>query len=136
MPLATTFVGIKSEKQSQQMDDMNELCYDKAVDFVRKGHQVMVFVHARNATVKTAMALLETARNCGDAPIFEPDTEVALKAAQTAVGKSRNKQLAELFNAGFGIHHAGMLRSDRNLVEKLFSQGLIKVLCCTATLAW
>ena len=35
-----------------------------------------------------------------------------------------------------GIHHAGMLRSDRNLVEKYFSQGLIKVLCCTATLAW
>ena len=29
-----------------------------------------------------------------------------------------------------------MLRSDRNLVEKYFSQGLIKVLVCTATLAW
>jgi len=29
-----------------------------------------------------------------------------------------------------------MLRSDRSLVEKLFSQGLIRVLCCTATLAW
>ena len=56
--------------------------------------------------------------------------------AKTAVGKSRNKQLVELFGAGFGIHHAGMLRSDRNLVEKLFSQGLVKVLVCTATLAW
>ena len=29
-----------------------------------------------------------------------------------------------------------MLRSDRNLVEKYFSQGLIKLLICTATLAW
>jgi activating signal cointegrator complex subunit 3 len=29
-----------------------------------------------------------------------------------------------------------MLRSDRNLVEKFFSQGVLKVLCCTATLAW
>lgn len=27
-------------------------------------------------------------------------------------------------------------RSDRNLTERLFSDGLIKVLCCTATLAW
>ena len=35
-----------------------------------------------------------------------------------------------------GIHHAGMLRSDRNLVERLFGEGLLKVLCCTATLAW
>lgn len=41
-----------------------------------------------------------------------------------------------MFEYGVGIHHAGMLRSDRNLVEKLFGEGVIKVLCCTATLAW
>ena len=29
-----------------------------------------------------------------------------------------------------------MLRKDRNLVEKLFLEGHIKVLCSTATLAW
>ena len=29
-----------------------------------------------------------------------------------------------------------MLRQDRTLVERLFSEGLIKVLVCTATLAW
>lgn len=34
------------------------------------------------------------------------------------------------------MHHAGMLRPDRNLTERLFSEGAIKVLCCTATLAW
>ena len=46
------------------------------------------------------------------------------------------RELDELFKSGIGIHHAGMLRSDRNLVEQLFSDGLLKVLCCTATLAW
>ena len=49
---------------------------------------------------------------------------------------SRNKQLRELFSDGFSIHHAGMLRRDRNLVQNLFSNGVIKVLVCTATLAW
>ena len=29
-----------------------------------------------------------------------------------------------------------MLRQDRNLVEKFFGAGLMKVLVCTATLAW
>jgi len=43
------------------------------------------------------------------------------------VSKSRNRELVELFQSGFGIHHAGMLRSDRNLTERLFSEGLIKV---------
>ena len=41
--------------------------------------------------------------------------------------KSRNKELKELFTEGFGIHHAGMLRSDRSMSERLFSEGLIKV---------
>ena len=41
-----------------------------------------------------------------------------------------------MFPDGFGIHHAGMLRQDRSLVEQLFSEGFIKVLVCTATLAW
>ena len=52
------------------------------------------------------------------------------------VQRSRNGQVKDLFEKGFGIHHAGMLRSDRNLTEHLFSEGHIKVLCCTATLAW
>lgn len=29
-----------------------------------------------------------------------------------------------------------MLRSDRNLTERMFENGAIKVLCCTSTLAW
>ena len=52
------------------------------------------------------------------------------------VMRSRNKQLRELFPDGFGFHHAGMLRQDRTMVEDLFSKGLLKVLVCTATLAW
>ena len=52
------------------------------------------------------------------------------------VMKSRNKQLRELFPDGFSIHHAGMLRQDRTMVGQLFSRGLIRVLVCTATLAW
>lgn len=47
--------------------------------------------------------------------------------ALKSVRQSRNKQLKELFVNGFGIHHAGMLRSDRNMVEKYFGKKLIKV---------
>lgn len=37
---------------------------------------------------------------------------------------------------GVGFHHAGMLRKDRNIVEKLFADGYIRILCATSTLAW
>uniref|UniRef100_A0AAR2IX77 Activating signal cointegrator 1 complex subunit 3 n=1 Tax=Pygocentrus nattereri TaxID=42514 RepID=A0AAR2IX77_PYGNA len=72
--------------------------------------QVMVFVHARNSTVRTAMSLIEMAKNRGES--------------------------SEMFPDGFGIHHAGMLRQDRTLMENMFSRGYLKVLVCTATLAW
>ena len=78
----------------------------------------------------------EKAANNGELGCFEPTDSTQLGLARNAMKSSRNRQLQELFPAGFGIHHAGMLRSDRNLVEKFFSQGLIKVLVCTATLAW
>ncbi|CAN0424370.1 unnamed protein product, partial [Scytosiphon promiscuus] len=58
----------------------------------------------------------------------------SLRPAQVA--KSRNKELRDLFEAGVGCHHAGMLRADRGLTERSFEDGAIKVLVCTATLAW
>ena len=36
---------------------------------------------------------------------------------------------------GVGFHHAGLDMKDRGLVEKLFLEGNIVVLCCTSTLA-
>lgn len=35
-----------------------------------------------------------------------------------------------------GIHHAGLVRQDRTLMEKQFAEGNIRVLVSTATLAW
>ena len=49
---------------------------------------------------------------------------------------TKNKDLADLLPYGFAIHHAGMTRADRTLVEDLFSDGHIQVLVSTATLAW
>jgi antiviral helicase SLH1 len=52
------------------------------------------------------------------------------------VENSKSKFVKDLFMHGFGVHHAGMQRQERNLSEKLFAGGHIKVLCTTATLAW
>jgi hypothetical protein len=51
-------------------------------------------------------------------------------------GNGRGGELAELFPHGMGIHHAGLHRRDRGLTERMFEAGAIKVLFCTATLAW
>uniref|UniRef100_A0A8C7XBM4 Activating signal cointegrator 1 complex subunit 3 n=1 Tax=Oryzias sinensis TaxID=183150 RepID=A0A8C7XBM4_9TELE len=136
VPLGQTFVGIKTTNKIQQIHDMEEVCYNKVLEQVKAGHQVMVFVHARNATVRTAMALIEMAKNHGEICFFQPDQGSDYGQCEKQVQRSRNKQMKEMFPEGFGIHHAGMLRSDRSLMQSLFSKGYLKVLVCTATLAW
>ncbi|RUS90749.1 hypothetical protein EGW08_001460, partial [Elysia chlorotica] len=136
VPLGQTFIGIKALNKMNQLRDFNHVCYDKVLKQVQAGYQVMVFVHARNETVRTAFTLAELARNKGDSALFTAEQNPSYGEAQKAMARSRNKQLREMFVDGFGIHHAGMLRQDRNLVEKYFSEGHIKVLVCTATLAW
>lgn len=136
IPLAQHFVGVKALKSLQQMADMDVICYDKVTEYLKQGHQVMVFVHARNATVRSANVMRETAQQKGHLSIFQPEPSTEYGMAQRNISKSRNKQLVELFQSGLAMHHAGMLRTDRNLVEKYFSDGFIKVLVCTSTLAW
>ncbi|XP_032669372.1 activating signal cointegrator 1 complex subunit 3 isoform X2 [Odontomachus brunneus] len=134
VPLSQTFIGVKAIKPLQQINDMDFVCYNHVIDMVRKGHQVMVFVHARNATVRTAQALKELALKNDLLKYFLSDNQT--KYVNKAFASSRNKHLGELFNSGFSVHHAGLTRTDRNLVEKYFADGLIKVLVCTSTLAW
>ncbi|XP_027488410.1 activating signal cointegrator 1 complex subunit 3 [Corapipo altera] len=136
VPLGQTFIGIKTTNKVQQLNHMDEVCYENVLKQIMAGHQVMVFVHARNATVRTAMGLREKAKNNGHICHFLSPQGSEYGQAEKQVQRSRNKQLRELFPDGFSIHHAGMLRQDRNLVENLFSNGHIKVLVCTATLAW
>uniref|UniRef100_A0A7N6BIR2 Activating signal cointegrator 1 complex subunit 3 n=1 Tax=Anabas testudineus TaxID=64144 RepID=A0A7N6BIR2_ANATE len=110
VPLGQTFVGIKTNNKVN----------------------VMVFVHARNATVRTPTA------RCFPLHILKLFSFLSNLSYHICfqIQRSRNKQMKEMFPEGFGIHHAGMLRSDRSLMESMFSKGHLKVLVCTATLAW
>ena len=70
----------------------------------------MVFVHARNATVRTATSIRDHAASEGAGACFQPPQNANRGNAEKLIQKSRNKQLRDLFADGFGIHHAGMLR--------------------------
>nr|CAD1837931.1 unnamed protein product [Ananas comosus var. bracteatus] len=136
VPLAQQYIGISEKDYSKKLELFNRICYEKVLDSLKQGHQAMVFVHSRKDTGKTARTLIETAARQGELELFLNDKHPQFSLIKKEVSKSRNRELVELFESGFGIHHAGMLRSDRGLTERLFSDGLLKVLVCTATLAW
>ena len=87
----------------------------------------MVFVHARKETVKAAERLKEMAQMEGNPEDFDPRSHPQFDFFRREVGTSRNKEMKQLFDYGFGIHHAGMLRSDRNMMERMFEANCIKV---------
>ncbi|KAF6165076.1 hypothetical protein GIB67_000660 [Kingdonia uniflora] len=136
VPLAQQYIGISEKNYVARSRLLNEICYNKVLDSIKQGYQAMVFVHSRKDTGKTAKTLVEMAQISGDIDLFRNDTHPQFQLKKKDVHKSRNREVVELFESGMGIHHAGMLRADRGLTEHLFSDGLLKVLVCTATLAW
>jgi antiviral helicase SLH1 len=138
VPLEQHFIGVKGKANSPvARQRMDKATFEKLHELLEQGHQVMIFVHARKETVKTSYTMRDM---CRDEGILEAVTQARDQANPDAfrreIVESRNRELKELYDTGFGIHHAGMLRKDRNLSERLFEAGVTRVLCCTATLAW
>jgi pre-mRNA-splicing helicase BRR2 len=94
-------------------------------------NQALVFVHSRKA--KTAKFLRDMAVDKETIAQF-----IKLNAATLTeeAWNVKDGNLRDLLPFGFAIHHAGMSREDRGVVEELFADGSIQVLICTATLAW
>ena len=78
----------------------------------------MIFVHSRKDTLKTAEIMREMAQEKNEAGFFQTREDPRYGQAKKEVDKARGREIKDIFPHGFSIHHAGMLRSDRNLVEK------------------
>ncbi|KAJ8559466.1 hypothetical protein K7X08_003524 [Anisodus acutangulus] len=67
---------------------------------------------------------------------YEKEDSVAREILQSQTELVKSNDLKDLLPYGFAIHHAGLVRTDRQLVEDLFADGQVQVLVSTATLAW
>jgi antiviral helicase SLH1 len=55
---------------------------------------------------------------------------------QSILTQVKDESLREALAFGIGLHHAGLIESDRMLAEELFAKNMIQVLVATSTLAW
>ena len=72
VPLTQMYVGVQEKAQNKRLERMNEIAYKKALVSVKAGHQVMVFVHSRRDTVKTAKFIKEMAGSLGENHLLLP----------------------------------------------------------------
>ena len=136
VPLQMQYLGITERNAFRRFALQNEICYEKAVGQRKAGNQMLIFVHSRAETGKTAKALRDLAMEKDQLGLFVREGGATQEILREEVDTVKNADLKDVLKYGFAIHHAGMNRSDRELVEDLFADGHIGVLCCTATLAW
>ncbi|KXN91384.1 hypothetical protein AN958_00907 [Leucoagaricus sp. SymC.cos] len=133
--LQQQFIGITEKKAIKRYQVMNEVCYEKVLDQAGK-NQTLVFVHSRKETAKTAKFLRDMAVEKETITQFVKPEGATREILTEESGNCKDGNLRDLLPFGFAIHHAGMSREDRTLVEDLFAEGHVQVLVCTATLAW
>lgn len=135
VPLEQQYIGITEKKAVKRFQLMNEIVYDKVMEHAGR-NQVLVFVHSRKETGKTARALRDMCLEKDTLSAFMKEKNASTEVLRQESEQVKNAQLKDLLPYGFGVHHAGMSRVDRTLVEDLFADRHIQVLVSTATLAW
>ena len=136
VPLQMQYIGVTERNAFRRFQLQNEICYEKALDQRQNKNQMLIFVHSRAETGKTAKALRDIALERDELTHFVRDGSGSQGILKQESATVKNADLKEVLQYGFAIHHAGMGREDRELVEDLFADRHIAVLCCTATLAW
>lgn len=124
--LEQQYIGITEKKALKRFQIMNEIVYEKIMEHAGK-NQVMVFVHSRKETGKTARALRDMCLEKDTLGRFMQEGSAVMELLRTEAEQVKNSELRDLLPYGFAIHHAGMSRVDRTLVEDLFADRHIQV---------
>jgi pre-mRNA-splicing helicase BRR2 len=136
VPLEQTYVGITERNSFKRFQLMNQITYEKVLEHAGR-NLVLVFVHSRKETARTARAIRDAAlANDTIGRFLKEDSYSREILQQEAEESAKDAVLRDLLPYGFACHHAGMSRADRTLVEDLFADNHIQVLVSTATLAW
>ena len=84
----------------------NEITYEKVMEEAGT-NQVLVFVHARKETARTAKALRDMALENDDITKIIRDGSGSREVLQTECEVVKNADLKDILPYGFAIHHAG-----------------------------
>jgi helicase len=106
-------------------------------DTLKKKKQAFVFLSTR----KSAEAVAKRAREIVEKYLSGEEKEKLKKVAEEvldalATPTKQCKLEYECIKKGIAFHHAGLLNSQRLAIERAFREGLVKIICCTPSLAY
>ncbi|OBA25228.1 P-loop containing nucleoside triphosphate hydrolase protein, partial [Hanseniaspora valbyensis NRRL Y-1626] len=121
-------IKIDTKIESISLENKNDfqaekLYINKVPELIKKYSKTkstLVFCATRASTQQTAKCIIE---------------KFNLKCEINDISFIEDSNLRDCCRQGVGYHHAGLSMNDRKIVEKLFKNGGIEVLCSTSTLA-
>ena len=120
VPLEQIYSGITERKAIKRQMLMNEILYEKVMERAGK-HQILIFVHSRKETAKTAKIIRDMALAKDELAKFLKEVSRSRELLQSQAALMNNEDLRDLLIYGIGIHHAGLSRNDREYVVSLFA---------------
>ncbi|VFQ70354.1 unnamed protein product [Cuscuta campestris] len=99
-----------------------------------RGKSSLVFCSTRKGAQETAQRLTQTAMTFGHSNPFIKNREQQDRLREASLSCS-DKHMQSYIPYGVGYHNGALSMKDRNLIEGLFLNGDLQVLCTTNTLA-
>lgn len=125
-----------NDNSTETIDSEHSAILALVEDTLQKGKQPLVFVNARKISETTAKAvahLTQKHTSASEATKLKKASEQALNALEQPTEQC--KLVADLISKGVCFHNAGLLMKQREIVENLFRERLLKVIVATPTLA-
>jgi len=110
---------------------VEDAIFKLAVDTLNKNKQCFVFVNSKRSAEKEAEELSKKLKL--QSKELDELSEKLLHALSRPTVQC--ERLAKCAKKGVVFHHAGLCAEQRELIEDSFRHGLIKIICCTPTLA-
>ncbi|GAA0138701.1 DNA metabolism protein [Lithospermum erythrorhizon] len=99
-----------------------------------RGKSALVFCSTRKGAQEAAQKLCQTTMTMGHSNPFIRNGEQQERLREASLSCS-DKQMQSYILYGIGYHNGGLSQKDRSLIEGLFLNGDLQVLCTTNTLA-
>ncbi|MBT3406737.1 hypothetical protein HN419_06280 [Candidatus Woesearchaeota archaeon] len=101
-----------------------------ALDTIQIGKQALIFVNTKRSAEKLSEDISKKIKH-----ISLPTLSASILKAVSSPTK-QCRRLSKIVEKGVAFHHAGLVSKQRELIEDKFREGVIKVICCTPTLAF
>jgi helicase len=126
-----------ADKDAQELNKNLDVETSIVEDTIRKfKKQILFFVSTRRASESLAERLSKFLRKSLSDIDRRSLEELARDVLSVLDSPTRQcKRLCSCIKGGVGFHHAGLLAKQKQLIEKAFRNGLIKVVVATPTLA-